>query len=90
MFVINFFPDKLLDFSSDPEEMDPDGRAKLYTLGQTLQKRGKNIHALKCFLRCLSGLNGKKNFLQMSECLRKVGSKTYMYLSQFIATSVVI
>ena len=71
-WLLHCVADKVLDFSTNPEEMDTDDRMKLYTLGQALQERGNNVHALKCFLRCLSGLNGKQNFAHMSECLRKV------------------
>ncbi|KAK2156816.1 hypothetical protein LSH36_204g03004 [Paralvinella palmiformis] len=76
-FMDDVLSDPCLDFLSDPADMTPDIREKTYTLGEELQKKGKNVFALKCYLRCLSGLYGKKIFPHLSQCLRNVAELYY-------------
>lgn len=71
IFIELFYPEFNLDLSKEPA-LDDAGRNKMFEEGLKLDKSGKKLEALKCYLKCLVGLKENSRFALLPQCLRNV------------------
>lgn len=75
MFIDNahglFCTEFNLNLSNEPA-LDDVGRNKMFEEGLKLDKSGKKLEALKCYLKCLVGLKENSRFALLPQCLRNV------------------
>ncbi|ELT94080.1 hypothetical protein CAPTEDRAFT_214052 [Capitella teleta] len=66
-----------LEEFGDPIQMTANDRLSVYEKGQEYMDKGKKVMALKCFLRCLKGLQQSNTFQPLPKCLRMIADIYY-------------
>ena len=79
-----------LEEFGDPQDMDLRNRTQLYERGQEYLRRGKKTMALKCYLRCLKGLDQANGFQPLPQCLRSVSVWVGVGIGIFVCSQFLI
>lgn len=67
---------EVIDVSKEPA-LEDDARILMFEEGLKLDKEGKKLEALRCYLKCLVGLKENSRFALLPQCLRNVGDIYY-------------
>lgn len=67
---------EIVDVSNEPA-LEDNARNQMFEEGLKLDKEGKKLEALKCYLKCLVGLKENSRFALLPQCLRNIGDIYY-------------